>query len=936
MGIDSSYVGPNVDSITTNMADPIQLTSKTLLSPKKKAMALSRLKKNQLISKSERQLKTYSVPQYEAHSSEDVRQEEFSQYRPWSQMYCDDETQEVLDNSFKVSCDAASDKKLWFNSRDGFQQPSVSGGGKSASSIYGHLSSIRTSSPRSLGSDSVLQKFKKTFSLRFQKNKKDAEIPSTNVEQNDSSDDSLSRITLSGESDRGSLSHEGITDICDDSESSKQSPLKTGEMNKCRKDDEVTVSFRIGSMVLRSSKERKKPTEGQNQHSLKLTNIPSFGSPKHSKVSLSQAEMKTYKSINPRHRWSVHVGHDGFHPPSSTNIENQHFNPHSFKSRPTKSRPQVQCHNPISHMRRSFSQPLDIQRVAGVKRSQETSRGLSDRDGSYDGSTASSDEIGSDSEVLRSLPVSKTENCIKLFHHSNITFAEALWDHVTVDPEELSFKAGEVIEVADSTDEDWWWGSINNQSGWFPATFVRLRVNQENTLEDCVEKLATGDLTGDSRGRMNISLLTKEQVRANIVQEIISTEKDFVKHLEDVVQGYLRQVRRRPDMFSSERITTIFGNIEEIYKFQKEFLRRLEACIDHNRPHLSLVGNCFLQHKTEFRIYSDYCNNHPLAVSELQELYSDPRYSQFFEACRLLQQMIDISMDGFLLTPVQRICKYPLQLAELLKYTDIDHPDYIPVTSALSAMREVAQLVNERKRRMECLEHLVEWQQTVDGWEGPDVLDFCSVLIHSGDVVRAFSGWSREYTLFLFDHLLVYCKKDLLKRQNYIYKGRIHLSSCCIFNVEDGKDVQFGITIKNAWKIFCASRGKWFMFCTKTLEEKTRWLEAFGEERQRVMEDETQGFTVTERAKKAARLAFLNKQKAKRPKLKQMKGPNPHPGTVMTEMLSDAPMSFKSRTSSLPSNFQPSMMVMIGSRLSSPKKKGSGWFHFGSGKKTKK
>lgn len=83
---------------------------------------------------------------------------------------------------------------------------------------------------------------------------------------------------------------------------------------------------------------------------------------------------------------------------------------------------------------------------------------------------------------------------------------------------------------------------------------------------------------------------------------------------------------------------------------------------------------CFLILQQDgFWIYSEYCNNHLDACMELSKLMRDGRYQHFFEACRLLQQMIDIAIDGFLLTPVQKICKYPLQLAELLKYTAQEH-----------------------------------------------------------------------------------------------------------------------------------------------------------------------------------------------------------------------------------------------------------------------
>ncbi len=79
--------------------------------------------------------------------------------------------------------------------------------------------------------------------------------------------------------------------------------------------------------------------------------------------------------------------------------------------------------------------------------------------------------------------------------------------------------------------------------------------------------------------------------------------------------------------------------------------------------------------------------------------------------------MIELKLDAFLLTPIQRICQYPLQLNELLKYTSHEHKDYNNVQQALNTMRDVASYINERKRRIEYGEVIYKWQNTVDSWQ---------------------------------------------------------------------------------------------------------------------------------------------------------------------------------------------------------------------------
>ncbi|XP_030431241.1 LOW QUALITY PROTEIN: uncharacterized protein LOC115657476 [Gopherus evgoodei] len=451
----------------------------------------------------------------------------------------------------------------------------------------------------------------------------------------------------------------------------------------------------------------------------------------------------------------------------------------------------------------------------------------------------------------------------ELISDGSVVYAEALWDHVTMDDQELGFKAGDVIEVMDATNKEWWWGRILDSEGWFPASFVRLRVNQDEPMEDYPMKAEDGkeeDASIAAR-RYGVGQISKDQMRTNVINEIISTERDYIKHLKDICEGYIKQCRKRADMFTEEQLKTIFGNIEDIYKCQKKFVKALEKKFNKDHPHLSEVGSCFLEYQTEFQIYSEYCNNHPNACMELSRLTKVNKYVYFFEACRLLQKMIDISLDGFLLTPVQKICKYPLQLAELLKYTNPQHRDFKDVEAALNAMKNVARLINERKRRLENIDKIAQWQSSIEDWEGEDVLVRSSELIYSGELTKISQpqAKSQQRMFFLFDHQLVCCKKDLLRRDILYYKSRINMDDMEIVDMEDGKDKDFNISVKNAFKLLCRDPEEVYLFCAKKPEQKQRWLKAFENERKQVQLDQETGFSITEVQKKQAMLN-ANKQ----------------------------------------------------------------------------
>uniref|UniRef100_A0A914HS03 Rho guanine nucleotide exchange factor n=1 Tax=Globodera rostochiensis TaxID=31243 RepID=A0A914HS03_GLORO len=412
---------------------------------------------------------------------------------------------------------------------------------------------------------------------------------------------------------------------------------------------------------------------------------------------------------------------------------------------------------------------------------------------------------------------------------SGILFlAEAVWEHVAMLRDELPFRAGEEVAVLDCPSPQLWYGVCGPRSGWFPASYVRPRNR------DLCKLCAGGQLEASHKFDPSDGFPSPEMrmLRRRIVQELISTEREYVRLLHNLVQGFLEQCRRRRELFPEERVQRIFGNLQMILMLHSRLLHELETELDEKEPEQSAVANVFLRNCQQFGIYTDYCNNRTLSCTELVTLEQQPQFLHFFEACRLLRGMPALSLDSVLLTPVQRICRYPLQLLELLKATPAGHPDRLALELAQRTMRQVAAQVNDGKRRVDAIQKIWLWQKSVHGFRGPDLVESNHRMLINGELHcrtlwRAQLQWVKSVHVYLFDQTVVLCRRDVLRRNQLVFKERMALHGTSVQELHDGKEPITGASFKNAFKL--SGQAREYVFSCPDPATKGLWLEALRE-----------------------------------------------------------------------------------------------------------
>uniref|UniRef100_A0A8D2IX32 non-specific serine/threonine protein kinase n=1 Tax=Varanus komodoensis TaxID=61221 RepID=A0A8D2IX32_VARKO len=248
--------------------------------------------------------------------------------------------------------------------------------------------------------------------------------------------------------------------------------------------------------------------------------------------------------------------------------------------------------------------------------------------------------------------------------------------------------------------------------------------------------------------------------RHYVLQELVETERDYVRDLGYVVEGYMALMKEDgvpDDMKGKDKI--VFGNIHQIYDWHRDFfLGELEKCLEDPEK----LGSLFVKH-VSMKIYF-----------------------------RDLKQRLGhrLQLTDLLIKPVQRIMKYQLLLKDFLKYSKKANLD----TTELEKAVEVMCIVPKRCNDMMNVGRL-------QGFDGKIVAQGKLLLQDTFMVTDQDTGLlprCKERRVFLFEQIVIFSepldKKKGFSTPGFLFKNSIKVSCLCLEENVDNDPCKFALT----------------------------------------------------------------------------------------------------------------------------------------------
>ena len=319
----------------------------------------------------------------------------------------------------------------------------------------------------------------------------------------------------------------------------------------------------------------------------------------------------------------------------------------------------------------------------------------------------------------------------------------------------------------------------------------------------------------------------------------------FLSPLEQVVGT-------RNQIISPEQIKQVFSDIKIILSFNTKLLSELEPIVTKWFPY-ACFGNVFVSICQYLKVYTSYVQNYNSSLAVFNQLAKNKKFQKFLSAGKDHPRSKSRDLQSFLIQPVQRVPRYNLLLADLVKHTWNGHPDKSNLEKATEEIQRIATFLNEKKREAENMTKVYQIQEIISKTNEKFLLMQAGrTYLCEGD---AYDKKEKMLSLYLFNNMLVVMNRKPKKdEKKSIYEDEERLKEIKFkehfeLNLDLHVDLlpssecpptfPFGIKVS-------FSKSDSSEFCFPQEKSRNEWKENFG----KVLEKMNAAITNKENAKK--------------------------------------------------------------------------------------
>ncbi|PBK72403.1 CNH-domain-containing protein [Armillaria solidipes] len=327
---------------------------------------------------------------------------------------------------------------------------------------------------------------------------------------------------------------------------------------------------------------------------------------------------------------------------------------------------------------------------------------------------------------------------------------------------------------------------------------ARLNMKPQPGLSKQISRESLGDLP--DAGTLWIhsvpqevvnSVSDQEKKRQEAINEVIYTERDFVRDMEYLRDIWIKRLQEQDDVIPAERRTAfleqVFWNVFDIIAVNT----RLRDALNKRQKSYAVVekiGDILLEAVPHFGPFVSYGAHQLYGKYEFEkEKNANAAFAQFVETTERLPESRKLELNAYLTKPTTRLARYPLLLEAVLKHTPEDNPDKTLLPEAISLVREFLGRVNTESGKTENRFNLVQLDQALVFKPGEEVnlrlREEGRDMVYKGPLNKR----DGEIQVYLFDHALLFTKSVKTKQheQVKVYRRPIPLELLLITASED-------------------------------------------------------------------------------------------------------------------------------------------------------